>query len=419
MRRLDRYGRLLALLLTFGLALRLIVALTQPVTGDVIFRVEAIEGLRRWGLAFYSHVNDVGVLLPAHRAYFYPPGFLPWLLLSDVLRERFGIPFAAVERIPAVLADVGLAYLVASYLHRRQVPDWVCLAAAASILIGPSFFVSSALQGELDAVAILPAVVAVIVWERDSTPRRALIAGLLIGVGASIKSVPILMVLPLMPSVRSWRESLTLVGSAVAVPLAAMAPFLIVDPSGAIGSVQHGGFPGAGGLQLLLQPRLAWHYLGDYVFDLSAASRQLQMRGWILTLAAIGAAAVVLIRYRPPPVVGASLLWLAVYVTAANWQAQYMAWGIPFFLMAGWVWPVIAVDAVLVPVVVITYAGYRGFDPISWMPTSWRAPTYFVCVELLWLMALAGAILLTRSVIRARSGGESFTASIGSPAPAR
>jgi hypothetical protein len=182
--------------------------------------------------------------------------------------------------------------------------------------------------------------------------------------------------------------------------------------------VQHGGFPGASGLQLLLQPGLAWHYLSDYVFDLSTASRTLQMRGWILTLVAVIAAAIVLMRYRPPPVVGASLLWLAVYVTAANWQAQYMAWGIPFFLMAGWVWPVVAVDAVLVLVMLITYAGYRGFDPISWVP-GWRAPTYFVCVELLWLVALAGTILLARSIIRARSSGGASIPSIGSPAPVR
>lgn len=37
----------------------------------------------------------------------------------------------------------------------------------------------------------------------------------------------------------------------------------------------------------------------------------------------------------------------------------------PFFLMAGWIWQVAIADAVLLPVIVITYAGYRGIDPIS------------------------------------------------------
>jgi Glycosyltransferase family 87 len=398
----GRYGRLLLLLLAVGLVLRLIVAFTQPVTGDVIFRVQAVEGLRRWGLGFYSHVNDVGVLLPAHRAYFYPPGFLPWLLLSDILRERFGIPFAAVERIPAVLADVGLAYLVSWYLHRRRAPDWMCLVAAGLILLGPSLFISSALQGELDSVAIVPAVVAVIVWELDSTRRRALVSGLLIGVGASIKSLPILMVLALLPSARSWCERLVLVGSAGGVLLIVLTPFLVVDPSGTIGSLQHGGYPGAGGVQLLLQPGLVWHYLGDYVFRLSAGSRALQVHGWILTVVALGLVTIVLVRNRPPPVVGASLIWLVVYATAVNWQAQYMAWGIPFFLMAGWIWQVAIVDAVLLSVMLITYAGYRGFDPISPMPLSWRGAAYFACVELLWMMAVAGAIVLTRSIEQRR-----------------
>jgi uncharacterized membrane protein len=201
----------------------------------------------------------------------------------------------------------------------------VRFVAAGLILLGPSFFISSALEGELDPVAILPAVLAVIVSEREWVHRRALVAGLLIGLGASVKSVPILTVLALIPSARSWREWPTLVGSAVAVPLAAMAPFLVVDPSGTIGSVQHLGFPGAGGLQLLVQPSLAWHYLGDYVFHLSTASRLLQVHGWILTVAALGLVTIVLVRDRPPPVVGASLVWLVVYATAVNWQAKYMA----------------------------------------------------------------------------------------------
>jgi uncharacterized membrane protein len=414
---LSRYRRALFLLLAFGLAIRLVVAFTQPVTGDVIFRLQAVAGLRQWGLGFYSHVNDIGALLPAHRAYFYPPGFLPWLLLSDALHGWLGVPFAAVERIPAVTADVALAWLVAWYVRRRGAPGWIALVAAALIVFGPSFFLSSALEGELDPVAILPAVLAVIVWERDRSPRRALAAGLLIGLGASIKSVPILTVLALLPSARSRREGLTLLGAAAAVPLAAMAPFLVVDPSGAAGSVQHIGFPGAGGLQLLIQPSLAWHYLGDYVFRLSDASRALQLHGWILTVAALVAVTIVLVRRRPPPVVGVSLVWLVVYATAVNWQAQYIAWGVPFFLMAGWIWQVAVVDAVLLPVMVITYAGYRGFDPISWVPGSWRPAAYFACVEALWAMAAVGAILLAGSIIRGRSPEASFMPSVGSPAP--
>jgi hypothetical protein len=50
-------------------------------------------------------------------------------------------------------------------------------------MLGPSFIDISGYHGQIDSVAILPAVLALMVWERRPQPTRSVRAGLLIGLG--------------------------------------------------------------------------------------------------------------------------------------------------------------------------------------------------------------------------------------------
>jgi hypothetical protein len=177
--------------------------------------------------------------------------------------------------------------------------------AAAAIAFGPSFVVSSAIEGQIDAVAILPAFVAVLVWERAEPGRRAVVAGLLIGAGTAIKTAPILVLLALLPTAVSRREMLRLTAWAVAVPALLVLPFLLLDPSGTLETLRYGGFPGAGSVGLVLQPGLAGHYLGDY--DLSSANAAVQSFGWVLTAIGVGVAALAAFRARLPAMPASAL----------------------------------------------------------------------------------------------------------------
>ena len=127
-------------------------------------------------------------------------------------------------------------------------------------MLGPSFIAISGYHGQIDSAAILPAVIALMVWERSSSPNRALWAGLLIGVGAAVKLPPLLLVLPLLGSAKSWREAAKLVGAALAVLLLALGPLWVsgIDLSRV---VRYAGFPGWGGLSLVVDPALGWHVL--------------------------------------------------------------------------------------------------------------------------------------------------------------
>jgi uncharacterized membrane protein len=324
----------------------------------------------------------------------YPPLFLPWILLSGGIENATGVPFSSVVQIPQILADAGITILVYSYLRWRGATERICLISAALIALGPPFVVISGYHGQIDSLAILPAVAALIVWE-TAPDRRALIAGLLIGVGAATKTVPGLMLLALLPTARDRREMVTLVVAAVAVPAILLAPFFLADPSGASAVFDYSGAPGLGGLSLVLQPDLPADWLTVDTLHLTSASQWLVDRQGLPLILALAAAFVFLMRYRPAARDGAVFVWLVVYAFTPNEFLQYSIWGIPFLLMAGYLRTTLAVEAVLLVPFVITYS------------TIWHnrdiALIYSPLMIGLWAASLAGVYILGRRIVAGRA----------------
>jgi uncharacterized membrane protein len=293
-----------------------------------------------------------------------------------------------------VAADIVLAWLVARELARRGASTGIQAIAAAVIAFGPSFVVSSGIEGQIDAVAILPAFAAVLVWERADSERRALIAGLLIGAGAAVKTVPILVLLALLPTAVSRREMLRVSVCALGVPALLLLPFLLADASGTFEALRYGGFPGAGGIGLVLQPGLARHYLGDY--DLSSANTALQSFGWVMTAIGVAVAAVAAFRARLPAMPASALIWLAVYATGVNWYPQYLAWGVPFLLVDGLTVPVAAAEIALLPTLLVAY---RSRLPAALVPDGDLGVAIYVAVmDALWIAAAIGFLTRLRDL---------------------
>jgi hypothetical protein len=380
--------------LIVGLLLRAWLAATQAPTGDLASFLSAVQGLQRWGLRFYGHVNAFDPAAPfSYRNYSYPPGYLPWLWLSSRAASG-GVHFWNLARIPPVGADILLAWMVVRELARRGATTGIQVVAAAAIALGPSFVISSAIEGQIDAVAILPAFAAVLVWERADPGRRALIAGLLIGAGAAIKTAPILVVLALLPTAVSRRERIEVTAYAAAVPALLLLPFLVADPSGTLETLRYGGFPGAGGIGLVLQPGLARHYLGDY--DLSSAHAAVQSFGWVLTAAGVAVAALAASRSRLSAMRASAQIWLAVYATGVNWYPQYLAWGVPFLLVDGLAVPVAAAELALLPTLLIAY---RDRLPAALVPgLDVGAPVYAGIMDALWLAAATAFLVRLRDL---------------------
>ncbi len=246
-------------------------------------------------------------------------------------------------------------------------------------MAGPSFWVVSGYHGQIDSLAFLPAVAALAVWQDGSPERRALLAGLLIGAGGAVKTVPLLMVIALLPTARSPREAVTLVASAAAVVVVATAPFLVADFSAVRHALGYSGAPGLGGITMLVQPELSTAVLTQRFdgVELGSLAGGLHDHGQLLVLAAVAGVAGLSLRLRSAPVQVAVLLWLAVYVVSPAFFFQYLVWGLPFFLMAGHIREVAAIQVLIAAPLVAFYFLPWESDRVAWL--------YVPALAVLWL----------------------------------
>src|SRR5207342_2593671 len=194
-------------------------------SGDIL--TFEFVGVRTEAHPLHTYGGNIGgILWP------YPPGYLLWLVAAVKLARRSDLPFDDIVQLLPILADLAIACAVFVYLGRRGASDGRRVAGFALVMLGPAFIAISGYHGQLDAVAILPAVLAFMIWERAPDSGRAVKSGMLIGLGAVIKTVPILMLLPLLVSARSIKEGAKLCGAALAVVLVICLPFLLAEPAG-------------------------------------------------------------------------------------------------------------------------------------------------------------------------------------------
>lgn len=325
----------------------------------------------------------------------YPPGFFPVIFLAGRLAHA-AVPFEFLIRLPSIAADAALAWVVHSYLGCRGADARTRLSAVALVSLGPSFLAISGFHGQIDAVAILPAAIALYVWDRpSSSSSRALPSGLLIGVGAAIKTVPGLFVLALLPSARSKREGATLMIAALAPTVLAFAPYALTGGLPPLHIFLYRGLPGAGGLSLAVQPDVAVAVLKIGPEPFSPLSVVVANHGAIIVVVGLALVAFVGYAARPPARVMAVVLWLSVYTFGVNFFFQYVLWGLPFFLMAGYVREVAVVQAALLGPTLIFYL------------RPWHRPivaiVYAALMILVWAAACAGLAAQGRKLLRHRT----------------
>lgn len=344
-----RLSRSLWALIAAGVAVRVAVAFATRGAG---YDIESFEIVRRaladdpWHV--YAAVNDGFYRWP------YPPAYFPWIGLSGWLSDTVGGRFDGWVQLPAVLSDAALAWLVALLLRMRGAPDRAVLGGVALVAFGPSFLLTSGYHGQIDSTAILPAVAALYVWERGGE-RRALWAGLLIGAGGAVKIVPLAMALPLLVCARSRREAAWLAGGAGAVVVLALAPFLLADPGGTFDSLRNRGFPGLGGISLMLNPDLTDAALRGTTPQNTAITEWLNHHGWLVPVVALLGVAALLWRRRPPPLDGAVVVWLVMMALGVNFALQYAVWGLPLLIAAGRLRFALALQVALVPAAIVFY----------------------------------------------------------------
>ena len=122
----------------------------------------------------------------------------------------------------------------------------------------------------------------------------------------------------------------------------------------------------------------------------------LQQWGWLLTATGLICAAVLCFRAGLAAIPAAAVLWLVIYATSVNWYPQYLAWGVPFLLLSGYVVPVAVAELILAPTLLLAYRSKLG--PFSNVLPSGRSGALFYAglMDLLWLAAAISAVVLLR-----------------------
>ena len=391
-RAVSRRGRrLLWGLIAAGVAGRLVLAFATRGSAYDIDSFEIVRAaLADHGWHVYSAVNA-----PGSFRWPYPPGYFPWIEASDWVAGWSGLRYADLIQLPTIAADAAIAWIVQWYLGWRGRDERERLFAAALVMLGPAFWLISGYHGQIDSVAILPAVVALVLWERDVT-RRALVCGLLIGLAGSIKTVPLVMVVALLPSVRSWREALVLLGAAAVVPWLALLPFSLADSAGTGRLGDYAGVPGAGGLSLVLQPDLARFWLTGPV-PANGITQWIADHQKLWNGAVVAAVALWAWRRRPSPAIAATVIWLAFFAFGTGFFFQYLVWGLPFFIMAGFLrWSLVLQLAIVVPAAIFYTGPYIG-DGVVWVYVI-----FMLAIWAGWVVALvhAGGQVQTRACTR-------------------
>jgi hypothetical protein len=370
--------RLLWAMIATGVVGRAVLGFETYGVGYDIDAVTAVErALEDDALQVYSAVNEGDL-----NRWPYPAGFFPFVVLAGALADVAG-PFHGWIQVPQILADGAIAWLVQDFLGRRGASDRQRLAGAGLVALGPSFWIISGFHGQMDSIAILPAVAALWLWDRSPPgTRRALTAGLLVGVGAAMKSVPILMAVVLLASVRSRREAAALLLPAVAVPLLITAPWLVADTRDTLHSfTSHRALPGFGGIGLIAQPELADFWLNRDRSELSPLSDFLMDNaGPILAVLMAPLMALVLWR-RAEPVLAAAILWPALVLLNPGFGFQYVVWALPFALMAGYLRQVAVLQAVLFAPAALLYWHPFGDNPTA-VYVAIMIAAWFACVAM-------------------------------------
>ena len=379
----PRSRRILLALLGGGLVARLALAFGfEGAAFDIDSYGLVRDALGHDVLGVYGEVNAAGFF-----RWPYPPGYFPWIAAADGLASLTGLPFHGWIQLPAIAADLAIAWLVQWMLGRRGATEAVRLAAAALVVAGPSFLATSGYHGQIDTLAILGAVAAFAAWERGG-PNRALTAALLIGVGATMKTFPLVAVLALLPWARSRREAATLLVVPGAVLALAVAPFLIAHPHDTATSFENRGLPGLGGISMLVQPELARAAVSEVnPGEANWATDFVLERGEIVVVLVVLATAAVLLRTRPDPVRGAVIAWLALYVLGLNFALQYAVWLLPFLLLQQRLRAAALIQLALLPAAVIYYGAPWDGD-VAWrvyvavMAGAWVAFAALLVLEL-------------------------------------
>jgi hypothetical protein len=295
---------------------RLLIAalLVRLVPAALIFGTDDVEAWHQWGLLLAKGLNPYASKFPIA----WPPLWLPVTAMAVFLSETLHLPFHFVAKVPSILADVIIVFLLYAIAERY---GRGARRTALAYALNPVSIYTTSVHGNFDSFPLLCAMVAALLYapDADSDPRGVR-AGVWLGAGAAFKTWPLLVWPALLTPFQTTRRRIVIASTAVSLwVIALLLPWPFVGRSAVTSALGYRGMAGWWGLTSLR--------------SLLPAVPSDQTVTWIFYAAMVFAALMVW-RSRVAVPTGVLFLLLTFYATSPGCAPQNFIWIVPVALIA-------------------------------------------------------------------------------------
>jgi uncharacterized membrane protein len=295
---------------------RLLIAalLVRLVPAALIFGSDDVEAWRRWGGRLLEGLSPYGSSFPIA----WPPLWLPVTAFAVSISETLHLPFHFVAKVPSILADVIIAFLLYAVAERY---GRSAQRTALAYALNPISIYTTSVHGNFDSFPLLCAMVAALLYAPDvEGDPRGFRAGGWLGAGAAFKTWPLLVLPALLTPSQSNRRRAIISGTAVAFWLIALLlPWPFFGRSSIAFALTYRGLPGWWGLTSL--PSLLPVVLSERTVT------------WIF-YAAMGLATLAVWKSRATVPTAVLFLLLTFFVASPGCAPQNFIWIVPIALIA-------------------------------------------------------------------------------------
>jgi 4-amino-4-deoxy-L-arabinose transferase-like glycosyltransferase len=332
-------GLVIALLLGGALVVRLIpLAFGIESTDILLYRQQAIPV-----------VQAKNVYAVTHNVFPYAPVSMFYPALCLELSWILGIPFHVVVKLFAILADVGIVWVLYT-MGGKLFGRWTALSAAVLYALNPVSILVSSFHGNIMPLVVLLMVTAYLLFRVDPD-KNLVVSGLILGLATGWRSFPILLLPFFLAFIDRKAKKLRFAACVVVPVVLSMIPFAWVDAQPMLHEIltysgwgiHHGPFAIVRGFHLLSIGQITWEnppgwtpwmFFSKFVF-----------------LALYGIAAV--FARRIGLLNGILVTFFLFDVVYSGVASQYLIWTVPFLLLTDskamfWCYQLAAVYALVV-----------------------------------------------------------------------
>ncbi len=280
----------------------------------------------------YGRVADTVISNGISSLYTQTPGIYPypplWVWLEVLARQlsNFGVlNFSVAIRLPIILADVGIVYLLCKWAELASPSNAKMLALAYAL--NPVSLIITCLHGQFDAIPIFFSLMAIY---QLTEKRNQTISALALSVGVAFKSFPVLLLLPIIATLKSARDRIRFAILA-AGPIAIMLiPFVVLDPMPLLREVFS--YRGAALLGFMVPLRALYVPLNGKSFPVDLTTSLISISS--AAFLAVYLILIPLMQHRQFSLAKRAVAVFALfYVVYAGIAPQYLLWILPFLLL--------------------------------------------------------------------------------------